>query len=91
MFRARPKRVAEDAADRLLDVVLAINRNRPADPARKQPGVVEPKEMVGMRVSKGNRMDKRTRSRKSCIRISGVVSISRLPAGNDKSTLGRVR
>ena len=34
---------------------------------------------------------RRTRSRKSWIRISGVVSISRLPAGNESKTLGRVR
>ena len=52
-----PKRVAENAADRVFCRLLAINRHRPAGPARKLPGIVEPKQVVGVRVRERNRID----------------------------------
>ena len=58
-----PKRITEDAPDRLLGVLLAINRHRPTDPAGKLSGVVEPEQVVGMSVRERDRMDQPHRSR----------------------------
>ena len=57
LLRAGPKRVAENPPDRFLGVLLAINRHRPARPARELPGVVEPKQVVGMSVRECDRVD----------------------------------
>ncbi len=48
LLRPGPERITEHPPDRLLGLLLAINRHRPADPSRKQPRVVEPEQVVGM-------------------------------------------
>ena len=57
----------------------------PADPLGKQPGVVEPEQVIGMMMRERNGVHAPIRSRRSWIRISGVVSMSKLPAGNARA------
>ncbi len=57
LLGAGPKRVAENAPDRVFGVLLAIDRHRPAGPARKLAGIIEPEQVVGMGVRERDRMD----------------------------------
>ena len=74
------KGVVKDRADRRLGLGLAVDRHRAADVLGEEPGVVEAEQVVGVVVREGDRVDPPIRSRSSCRRISGVVSISRLPS-----------
>jgi hypothetical protein len=47
----------KDAADAFLGFLLAMDGDRPSDPAREQPGIIEAEEMVGMMVRERNGVD----------------------------------
>ena len=72
--------VEERAADHRLDLPRAVEREGLAEfPGTG--GVVEAEQVVGVVVRVEDRVDDRTRSRISCSRISGVVSMRIVPRG----------
>ena len=51
------ERIGEDALDAVLGLLLAEDRDGPADPLGEEPGVVEAEQVVGVMVREGDRVD----------------------------------
>ena len=92
LLRARPKRVAENPPDDSSVCVLAIDRHRPADPAGKQPRIVEPEQMVGMVMRERDRMDlPHPLAQELDPHLGRGVDQQVAARESEQSTLGRVR